>query len=442
MSSIKTRVRALQILNKAEAPGAHSSALLQRASTERDLNYGLLQRLVKGTLQWKARIDDELDRLLGTQAEIPQNLRNVLRMAAYQILFLEKVEVPLVTKETLELAKPHARILDADSLVRLLRSLQGALKRPAAAADGSAKQISLAYSHPLWIVERWIDQLGAEETVALCRANNRPWPTCVRTNTSKISPYQLEKKLHAEWVKVEQCKYATECFRILELPRNTRLHELESFRRGLFQVQDESSALVGRLVDPHPGEFIIDMCAAPGGKATHMATLMKNRGKILALDSNAKKLEYVRENSRKLGLRIIQTRRADAAKFRTRELADRILIDAPCSGLGVIGRKADLRWAKSANEISQLAELQSAIISNAASLVRPAGVLVYSTCTVEPAENEDVIKAFLDQHEDFKLLPPPGDFDPKLFTCQGYLRTWPHRHRMAGGFAAALRRAG
>lgn len=444
MSSIKTRVRALEILNKADKAGTHSSALLQRASLEKDLNFGLLQRLVKGTLQWRTRLDDELDKALGAKkSKVPDGLRNVLRMAAYQILFLKKVPTALVTKESLELAKRHSNVFNAKEIEAVLALLEKAPKqregsRPQA---GSAASIAREFSHPLWVIERWIAELGPNETVALCRANNQPWPTSVRANALRISPYQLEKRFWQEHVKFEKCDYAEGCYRILELPRNTRLHELQSFDRGLFQVQDESSCLVGLLVDPRPGEFVLDMCAAPGGKAIHMATLMKNRGKILALDNNEKKLQYIRENSRRQGLRIIQPRQADAAKFKLRELADRVLVDAPCSGLGVIGRKADLRWAKDASEISELTVLQAKILENAATLLRPGGTLVYSTCTVEREENEAIVEHFLKTHENFSLVKPPAALSPKLFTKEGYLRTWPHRHGMAGAFAAVLLRA-
>ncbi|MBN8550078.1 MAG: 16S rRNA (cytosine(967)-C(5))-methyltransferase RsmB [Deltaproteobacteria bacterium] len=443
MSSIKTRVRALDILNKAEKPGAHSSALLQRASQEKDVNLGLLQRLVKGTLQWRTRLDEAIDELLGNKKDkLPLAVRNLLRMAAYQILFLKKVPMGLLCKETLELAKPHANVIGQRELESLLGRLEQAPKRKDSQRVSSTSAAGMAreFSHPQWVIERWIEELGVEESAKLCQANNRPWPTTVRANTLRISAHQLEKKFWQEHVKVEACRYSPGCYRILELPRHTRLHELESFQRGLFQVQDESSALVGLLVDARPGEFVLDMCAAPGGKATHLATLMKNRGKLLAIDNNAKKLSYIQENSRRQGLRIIQAKQADAAKLTLRTPADRVLLDAPCSGLGVIGRKADLRWAKDAAEIVQLVALQTKLLNNAATLVRPGGVLVYSTCTVERAENEGVVENFLASHKNFKVAAPSPELDKALFTKEGFLRTWPHRHRMAGAFAAVMER--
>jgi 16S rRNA (cytosine967-C5)-methyltransferase len=443
MSSIKTRVRALEILNKADKAGSHSSSLLQRASQDEEINFGLLQRLVKGTLQWRARLDDEIDKIIGAKKEkLPGTVRNILRMAAYQLLFLKKVPLSLVAQESVELAKPHSKSISARDIHRLINALRAGPDRPAPPKmeDSSAASIARQYSHPLWIVERWVAEIGADETIDLCRANNRPWPTCIRANTLKISPHQLEKRFWQEWVKFAACTYVEGCYRIIAIPKNERLHDLESFKRGLFQVQDESSSLVSLLVDPKPGEFVVDLCAAPGGKAIHLATLMKNRGKVLAVDISAKKLEYVRENSRRQGLRIIQMREADATKLTLREPADRVLVDAPCSGLGVIGHKADLRWAKNAAEITELTALQTKIINNAAKLVKPGGVLVYSTCTVEREENENVVEHFLETHKNFRVVEPPKELHRKLFTKEGYLRTWPHRHGMAGAFAAVLTR--
>lgn len=439
MKAIATRIKALQILNQVDSAQAHSSALLKAASRDPKLHFGLLQRLVKGTLQWKSRLDAALDSspMLASR-DISPELRNILRMAAYQVLFMERVRKDLVLSESLELAKRFARELAARNVREIISGLEKKQLKKLSPSSSTA-EIAEICSHPQWLVERWIRQFGRDEAIAMCEANNRPWPVCVRVNSLRSSPNDLAKVFRAERVKVERGEFLPECYRILALPAGRRLDRLESFRKGLFQVQDESSALVAKLLDPRPGESIVDLCAAPGGKASHCAMLMRNQGNILAIDIHAAKIRFIQENAKRLGLSIIQTRVGDALTIQLKRKADRVLLDAPCSGLGVLGRKSDLRWAKDAETLVELSELQLRLLSHAAELVKPGGRLVYSTCTVEPDENEAIIDAFLGSHLGWKVVDAADFVDQALTTKDGYVRTWPHRHGMGGAFAAALR---
>lgn len=443
MDALVTRRTALKILTDSEKPGAHTSALLQKAHRIPGINYPLLQKLVKGTLQSRSKIDKVLrDQSIKGFQSFPAELLTLLRLLAYQIVFVEKVPRALVASETLALAKPYRKILSPSNLEALMQrlwSLRG--KETSSSLTGtSAAAIAEHFSHPEWLVQRWLDQLGADKTVKLCEANNRVWPVTIRTNTLKISPKQLERRLAAERVRVSPGKALRDCFVIEALPRGKRLTDLEAFRSGLIQVQDESSALVGLAVAPEPGEFVADLCAAPGGKAAHMAMLMKNRGSILAVDVHAHKLKSIAENCRRLGLRIIKTKTADATRVKLEREADRVLVDAPCSGSGVVGRKADIRWSKDEKVLTELRPLQLQILVNAAKLVRRGGVLVYSTCSVLQEENEGVVRDFLRQHPEYSVLHPTN-IDSRFVSTEGFVRSWPHRHGIGGAFAAVLKRS-
>ncbi|MFM1847980.1 MAG: hypothetical protein RL417_1454, partial [Pseudomonadota bacterium] len=402
----------------------------------------LLQRLVKGTIEWRGRIDDELhDRIPRPLEKYSPGARNILRLAAYQLLFLERVPFDRVLAESLALLSSEREGIrdEVRTVIEGLRDKSAPRKK--APTDDSAAALARFYSHPEWLIERWIHDLGPAETRKLCAANNRAWPVAIRANTLKISAHQLAKKLAQEGAMTTPSKYLSDSLVIRSLPRGARLDQLEAFRRGLFQVQDESAALVGLLVAPRPNEFVIDLCAAPGGKATHLATLMRNRGEVLALDLNPTRLRSIAQNSRRLGLSIIRTKAGDGTKFRAPRLAARVLLDAPCSGFGVLGRKTDIRWAKNPETIAELTALQGALLRNAAKLVRPGGTLVYSTCTVAREENEGVVEEFLRNHPAFTVAPPPEDLPSTLFSKEGYLRTWPHRHGIGGAFAAVLRKS-
>ena len=440
----KTRARAVDILCQSERPGSHSSVLLQRARSQVSLHYPLLQRLVKGTLQWRDRIDSiwQKHAQVKLQSLSPEG-RNLIRIAIYQLLFFEQVEPQLVLAETDALARRY-ELSDAERILNSLRSLPKAgtgAAGAAAASAGSAEEIAQEYSHPLWLVRRWIDQWGKEETVKLCAANNRPWPVCLRVNPLKAKAQQVVKSLQAQGVHVSRGKFVRGCFHLKKIPRDVDLESLDAFHYGLAQVQDESSAFMAVLLDPRPGESVLDLCAAPGGKAVHLAALMRNEGRILAVDIHDSKLSLVKENCRRQGVKIVRLKAADACTLTLNSQADKILLDAPCSGLGVMGRKADLRWAKSAEAIEELAALQARLLEHAVTLLRPGGRILYSTCTIDPSEDEAVIESFLSRHPEFKVIVPAERCPAELLTEKGFVRTWPHRHGIGGAFAALLEKS-
>ncbi|MBC8076697.1 MAG: 16S rRNA (cytosine(967)-C(5))-methyltransferase RsmB [Chloroflexales bacterium] len=443
------RERALQILWRIEVQGAFADRLLYTAATQAGLadhDQALLQQLVKGTLQQRGSLDAVLERRVKSGiATLTPWIRNILRLGAYQVLYLDRTPPEVAVSDAVELAKKYGHKGTVGLVNAVLRRVAAdAPNRQSTPAHAeppqSAEAIAESYSHPLWIVRRWLAQIGPAETIALCEADNRPWPLCLRTNTLRISSERLRERLDAEGVAVAPARYAADCTIMRQLPPNTRLHELASYRAGLFQVQDESAALVAQLVNPQPGELVIDLCSAPGGKTTALAALMGNQGRILACDLYENRLQLVRANCERLGVTIAEYQGADARALVLAQPADRVLLDAPCSGLGVLGRKSDVRWNKHEEDITRLSTLQAELIHHAATLVRAGGTLIYSTCTLEHTENERVVEDFLEYNPTFQLLPPPDSMPPELVTPQGYYYAWPQRHGVAGAFGAVLKR--
>ena len=284
------------------------------------------------------------------------------------------------------------------------------------------------------MVESWLSMFGEQETVKLCQAFNERPKLCCRVNLTKIDHRSLEEEFAGSKIKFKPGRFL-ENFYYLEskadLNRFMPLHE------GLVYLQDESAGLPVILLDPHPDETILDLCAAPGGKTSFVAELSKNTGRVLAVDKSREKIELVRENCQRMGADSVNCLCADARSFQSRSV-DRILVDAPCSGLGVLGRNSDARWRKQKEDLLRLQKIQLEILSNAANLLKKGGVLVYSTCTITAEENDQVIEKFLERRRDFKLVHASPYVNPRVVDQSGFVRTFPHIHRMDGSFAARL----
>lgn len=447
MTERTARDRALSILQRVETQRAYATQLLDQVSREPAIDQrdrALIHQLVKGTLAQRGRIDALLNDLVKSGVDrLTPWIRNILRMGVYQILFLDRVPPEVAVNESVNLAKTYGHpgtVKLVNAVLRRVAARAPSL-RSAAPESTSADDLAASYSHPIWLVRRWLQNFGAETTIALCEANNRPWPPCIRTNTLKIDTAGLRRRLDAEQVGWRAARYHPDCTILAELPEGARIHTLPSFREGLFLVQDESFALVTQLLDPRPGEFIVDLCSAPGGKTTHLAALMGNRGRIAAVDIHAHRLALVRENCERLGVTIVETIQADGRTVRFDQPADAILLDAPCSGTGVLGRRSDARWNKAEDELPRLRVLQQELLRQAATLLRPGGRIVYATCTLEPEENEGAVEAFLNSAPQFRRVAPGAQVPPELIDSEGYLRTWPHRDGIGGAFGALLVRS-
>ncbi len=434
---------ALKIIGEVNEGGAYANIALARELGRRplqDQDRRFVTELVYGTVKAGAT----LDWLLGHYSsrplsKVPPVIRNILRMGAYQIFFLSRVPVSAACNQAVELAKKYGHAGTAKFVNAVLRSA-GREPEKAVYPDAGkepARYLALKYFHPEWLAARWLARLGFDACEALLAADNETPPLSLRTNTLRISRDDLLARLAAEGVVCTPSSWAPEGIVCREYPA---LASLASLREGLFQVQDESSMLVAHVVGPRPGEVVIDACGAPGGKSTHLAALMGDNGRVLSTDLYEHKLKLTAENASRLGLKIIATKVCDATKLDTAYAgqADRVLVDAPCSGLGVLRRKPDSRWRKSEGMLRDLPALQAAILASAARCVKPGGVVVYSTCTTEPEENDEVVRAFLANNPDF-VLADAGALLP-VPRAGKTVQLWPHADGVDGFFIARLER--
>ncbi|XEQ97302.1 Ribosomal RNA small subunit methyltransferase B [Sporomusa paucivorans] len=445
---IDAREVALKIINEVETNGAYANIALAKEINRRtaqgqlsDQDRRFITELVYGTVKAGATLDWLLGLYLNRSlTKVAPVIRNILRLGIYQLFFLEKVPASAACNQSVELAKKYGHAGTVKFVNGVLRNAARSPEKVVYPDRDSqpVKYLALKYFHPEWLVERWVERLGVTACEALCQTNNTIPPLSLRTNTIKINRDRLLQRLAGEGVACQASAWTPEGIVCQEHPG---LGTLTSLQEGLFQVQDESSMLVAHILDPKPGEFIIDACGAPGGKTTHIAALMNNAGKILSTDIYEHKLALIRENAARLALTNIETRALDAVNLGSMFplKADRVLVDAPCSGLGVLRRKPDSRWRKSPEILRDLPKLQAAILASAAQCVKPGGVLVYSTCTTEPEENQDIVCDFLRAHPDFSL-EPTGQYLPALKRPDKLLQLWPHTDSIDGFFIARIAR--
>ena len=394
------RDAAFRSLRRVTENGAYANLVVDAALerhdwAERDRKF--YTTLVYGTLRHRGLLDWVLEKRIGKRfpRRIQPAILAILRMGAYQILFLSRVPKHAAVDESVKLARRHGHERAAAFVNAVLRATKrdaGSVEIPDRDENG-ALYIATKYSHPLWIVDRWLSVWGLERTESVCAANNETAPLTIRANTLRVEPDELGKRLRDEHVSVRKNTDVPEELEILNSPRPVR--QLRSFRDGLFQVQDASSICAGHLLAPEPGETVVDMCAGPGGKTTHIAQLMQNRGKIYAVDVKAHKLSLVSDSCRKLGVEIVHCVEGDAGRVSELDLppADRVLVDAPCSGTGTFRRRLDLRWRLNGDETERLTGIQRELVRAAASILKPGGVLVYSVCSVDPMETHELVSA-------------------------------------------------
>lgn len=427
-------------MEKIETENAFAAEAIQSVTAGlylSSLDRRFIGELVHGTTKMRRRLDFVLSRFLERKLEeLTPWIRNVLRMGVYQIDFLEKVPPSAAVDESVELAKKFGHkgtVALVNAVLRGYLRDKGRVSFPSSDED-KTENIALFYSFPNWMVERWLETWGEEETIRLCHAFNQRPHLSFRINSLRIGRDELEEILDREKVKFKRSRFL-EGFYTVE--SKVDLNHFSPLQEGLIYFQDQSAGFPVLLLDPQPGELILDLCAAPGGKATFTAERMNNRGTVVAVDISIKKLEMTKENCARLGASPVVFCCADARKFFCHP-ADRILVDAPCSALGTLGRNSDARWRKEQEDLGRLHKLQLEILSNAAELVKKGGVLVYSTCTIMPEENDSVIYDFLRQRQDFRLSDGALFVDSGVVDVEGFVRTYPHRHKMDGSFACRL----
>ncbi|WP_088228492.1 16S rRNA (cytosine(967)-C(5))-methyltransferase RsmB [Desulfosporosinus sp. FKB] len=444
-----SRGMAVQILTRVEVEGAYANLLMQktiaRLSDARERQFVTL--LVNGVLKHRLTLDYALRlHLSKPMSALPHEVRAILRIGAFQLLFVEKVPPAVAVNESVELAKSFAKFTGLVNVVlRKVLTKGWDIPWPDAKRD-AVRYLSVRYSHPEWMIQRWLKRWGKEETEAFCQANNEPAPTWIRTNTLKISRQDLADLLIRDGITVELGERVPESLRIQNFGS---LEGLETFKAGLFTVQDESSQIIAHVVAPEAGQHVLDACSAPGGKTTHLAQMMNNEGVILAFDVHAHKLELIEQLAQRLGITCIETQLGDARHLPGIRLdsQQRVLVDAPCSGLGVLRRRADLRWRKAEQDLGDLPLLQFAILERAASCVEVGGDLIYSTCTIEPEENFELVKKFRSAHPEFEAVNLVDALPFKLKdtrdiqqAAKGMLQLLPQRHGTDGFFLAKFHR--
>lgn len=415
---------ALDILCRVER-GAYLDRLLDAQREHiRGPDGDLLQHLVRGTLTYRARLDHILTPYLKKPLSRQHpKLRNLLRLGVYQLQYLDRVPPYAVVSESVILARhilgnPVARLVNA-----VLRGVAED-RKPVVFPDfdrDPVAYLALKTSHPQWLVARWIERYGIDETRALCEFDNAQPTLTIRPNALRTTPDALREQLALEGIGTEFVGSD-----LLSVSPVGHLFQSGAYWDGLFSVQGTGAAMVVPLLDPQPGEAVLDLCSAPGGKAIAMAERMKNRGFILATDLYPRRLEMLKKNTHRLGVTCVYPLAADARYLAVNRLFDRVLVDAPCSSLGILSHHPDLRWRKF--DIRGLSRLQRALIERAADYVCPGGVLVYSTCTLEPEENERVVEDFLSDHSDFRITHP-------------HLQLLPHQTGNDGVFAVRLKRS-
>jgi 16S rRNA (cytosine967-C5)-methyltransferase len=433
------RETALTILCRAEE-GLFADTALALARQKLDArDSAFLLELVYGTLRNRSLLDWTLNRFSAKPLDTTDAwTRNILRLAAYQMLFLDRVPVSAAVNTAVELAKAHGNKHGyVNGLLRGLDRKRNTIGQPDHADP--VMRLAIQYSHPLWLVRRWVARYGAEATETLLQANNLPAPLTIRTNTLRTTRQALRAALEAEGVTLAETEHAPAGLNILATPQ--WLRTLQAYRDGWFVVQDQAAQLISLLLSPQPGDTVLDACAAPGGKTTHLAELMQDQGAVVALELDASRMAKIRENFRRLGLASIATVQGDATAYHE-GIYDRVLIDAPCSGLGVLRRHPDGRWNKTEQTVDEHGSLQRRILQNCASLLKPGGTLVYATCTTEPAENDDVIDWFLDGPGNSFTIDDPRPLLPQaaamLVDSRGFFRTVPNALAMDGFFGARM----
>jgi len=366
---------------------------------------GLCHELVCGVVRWQAALDRLIARKTTPGREQRPALQNLLRLGLYQIFWLDRIPPHAAVHETVEQAKHAGYGAQAGFINAVLRGyLREADEIKKILADMKNSQPALGWSHPEWLVEKWRKHFGDEKTRQLLEWNNTPPKTFARVNTLKTDAAKLVERWREENVEYDFCtRDWTGENLAFELKAHPPLNSLGSFRDGWFYLQDPSTLLAPALLGAQPGETVWDMCAAPGGKTTFIAQQMNNTGKIIASDIEPNRLKLVRENGARLGVSCVEAIVSSTINSQTETQFDRILIDAPCSNTGVVRRRVDLRWRISPEEILRLQKTQLELLQQAATKLKPTGVLVYSTCSLEPEENSEVVKQFLTDNTEFTL---------------------------------------
>jgi 16S rRNA (cytosine967-C5)-methyltransferase len=441
------RSAAVAILNRIEQTGAYAEPLIDAflskdsVATVRDRR--LVTHLVYGTLRMKSRLDWIIESLYrGSPGSLQPGVCTILRVALYQLLYMDRIPTFAAVDEAVKLTKQmypgRDRLVNA--VLRSALRVMDTIAYPDENLEPS-RYIAIVYSHPEWMTARWIDLFGHDETKALCELNNQIPPITLRSNVLRGSRNEIIDALRASGEKAALTSYSTSGI-VIANP-SVPIARMPLFQQGYIQIQDEASQLISHIVDPREGDLILDVCSGAGIKSTHMAEIINNRGRIIAVDINPARKTAAEGLSRRMGVTIIEP----VIKDGSGDLGDvyhgafdRVLVDAPCSGIGTVRRHPEIKWRIGEADISKNAMIQKNILRSAAPYPKRGGTIVYCTCSTEREENEEVIVDFLTDNKNYRIEEPPETIDRSMVTTDGFFRTFPHRHGTDGFFAAVLRR--
>ena len=445
-SPIASRQLAFTVLRDIDK-GAFADVALERHIAKFALSPAdrrLATELIYGCVRRQRTLDALIDQLGKRRAEQqPADLRRILHVGFYQLRYLDHVPDHAVVDTTVQLSKQQ-RLGKLSGVVNgmlrqyiRLRATADPLQLPA----DETLALGVFHSYPDWIIQAWQQLVPPEEVTSLCTWFNQPPKTDLRVNRLRTTVADVVMALTDHGLTVVPREGIPDGLRILGPTGNIR--QLPGYDEGWWMVQDSSAQLVSYLVDPQPGETIIDACAAPGGKTAHLAEMMGDRGRVLGCDRTSSRLNKIRQNAKRLRLSSIETVTGDSRNHpEFKGIADRVLLDVPCSGLGTLHRHADARWRQTPESVVELTTLQRELLEAAVDWVKPTGVLVYSTCTLHPDENQTLIQAFLTDHPDWEILPPEKESPVTPFvTEQGWATVWPHRQDMDGFFMVKMQRS-
>ena len=447
LGKYKLRNTMLDLLNRIEKDSGYSHLLLDNEMKKEQFlkaDRGLLTEVVYGTIQRKITLDYYLNDFVNPNKKMQPWVRNLLRMSIYQMVYLDRVPAHAIIHEAVEIAKQRGHKGIASLVNGVLRNIQRKGVPDTTEISDDIQRLSIETSHPKWLVERWVNHYGYERTKDICEANLIHKPISVRVQPMKLSREQAIDQLRKEGYQVMPSSFSKQGI-IIE---KGNILTSDLFQSGFITIQDQSSMLVGEMLDVKSGMNVLDTCSAPGGKVTHLAEKMQNEGKIYAHDLHAKKINLIERKARELDLSIIDASCHDARHLSEKyeeESFDRILVDAPCSGLGVIRGKPDIKYHKKGDDIIHLADIQLRILHEVAPLLKKNGLLIYSTCTIEPTENEEVVRNFLHEHTNYKVdetffmnLPKQLKESPGLSDVG--LQLFPQTYETDGFFLTRLKK--
>ena len=415
----KVRELALKAIVEIEKEEGYSNLVLnniinenRKNLTEKDIS--LISELVYGVITWKITLDEIIKKYSKIKLKkISIWILNVLRIGIYQIIFLDKIPKSAAVNESVNLAKRYGHRASSNYVNAILRKVEKDDYEKLNEIENETERISKMYSMPEWIIEELKINRNLEEVEKICQNLTKKPKINIRVNTLKITVEKLKEKLEEQKIKYKEIDQEMPEF--LELEKIKDLENNQLFKEGYFTVQDISAGLTAKILSPKENENILDTCAAPGGKTTYMAELMNNKGNITAGDIYEHRLNLINENAKRLGIKIIKTEEIDASKYKEeyKEKFDKILLDVPCLGIGVIKRKPDIKWQRKKEDVQEISKLQKAILDNCSKYLKKGGELVYSTCSILKEENEDVIQKFIKENKNFEIAKT--EINIKLF---------------------------